>query len=143
MQNRVAFLPFYRLCLRAAKPLPFVPEPKTLRDHLKRRRMLLGQLQREAAAIIGVNLWTYIGWEKKGVLPALAHFPRVVAYLGYDPLSHDKTLGASIVAARRRLGLSQKRLAEQLEVDPATLAKWETGASMPGRSIMVRLTRIL
>ena len=105
--------------------------------------MLLGQLQREAAAIIGVNLWTYIGWEKKGVLPALTHFPRVVAYLGYDPLSHDKTLGASIVAARRRLGLSQKKLAEQLEVDTATLAKWEAGASMPPTNAMVRLTRFL
>ena len=114
-----------------------------MKDHLKKRRILLGQLQCEAAAAMGVNVWTYMGWETKGVLPALSLFPRVIAYLGCDPLSKGKTLGATILAARRRLGFSRKKLAELIGVDPATLGKWEAGASMPPTNAMVRLTRFL
>ncbi len=118
-------------------------EPRTLKDHLKKRRLVLGQLQREAALAMGVNLWTYIGWEKRGVLPAAGFFPKVIGYLGYDPFAQGNTFGATIAAARRRLGLSRRKLAQQLEVDPATVTKWETGVCAPRMSVMVRLTRIL
>jgi DNA-binding transcriptional regulator YiaG len=56
--------------------------------------------------------------------------PRVVEFLGYDPLADsdgDASLGERIVWSRRARGIRQKDLARQLGVDPGTLAHWEYG----------------
>ena len=86
LQDPVAFLPFYRLCLRAPKPLPFVVNPKTLGQHLRKRRWELRQLQREAAAEMGINTWTYLAWENGQVTPSMGLMPRIIQYLGYEPV---------------------------------------------------------
>ncbi|MGH1352476.1 MAG: hypothetical protein ACRBBN_16955 [Methyloligellaceae bacterium] len=62
------------------RPLDIVDDPQTLGEHLKKRRWEKRQYQREAAAEIGCNTWTYITWEKHGVRPqdrfeeAIAHY---------------------------------------------------------------------
>jgi DNA-binding transcriptional regulator YiaG len=41
-----------------------------------------------------------------------------------------------LVAARKRLGLSQRKMAAKLGVDPSTLMGWEAGRHQPtGRSL--------
>lgn len=40
-------------------------------------------------------------------------------------------------------GLTQKDLAEKLEVDRSTIAKWETGESMPRTEKLIQLSKIL
>lgn len=82
LQTRVAFLPCYRLCLKAPKPLPFVLSPKTLAQHLRKRRWVLRQLQRQAAAQMGVSYWAYLKWELGRALPSKSLMPRVIEYLG-------------------------------------------------------------
>jgi DNA-binding transcriptional regulator YiaG len=47
-----------------------------------------------------------------------------------------KRLG--LVAARKAAGLSQERLAEQLDVERSTVQRWEAGQSTPvGRSTLL------
>jgi len=44
-------------------------------------------------------------------------------------VSDDAPLGLRIASERRRLGLSQKALAESLGLDEGTVSKWERGES--------------
>lgn len=113
--------------------------PQTLGDHLKRYRRDRGQLQREAAVEIGVNIWTYMGWETDGVMPSVAHMPCVVEYLGYDPLEKAETFGAWLRAARRRHGMTRAELARRLGVNPSTVEQWEQGICRPRQTHMAGL----
>ena len=146
LQRPVAFLPCYRLCLKAPKPLPFVLDPKTLGQHLRKRRWVLKQLQREAAAEIGVNKWTYMGWETNGVMPCVSLVPRVVKYLGYNPCEPTvppSSFGGWLGATRRRFGLSREAIGDHLGVDKSTVGDWEEDVRMPSAENRERLEAIL
>ena len=52
------------------------------------------------------------------------------------------TLGERICAQRTALGMSQDRLAEQLEVSRQSVSKWETDASVPDLDKLVKLSEL-
>lgn len=54
----------------------------------------------------------------------------------------DKTIGKRIVENRKRLGLTQEALAEQLGVTAQAVSKWENDQSCPDISILLRLCDI-
>jgi transcriptional regulator with XRE-family HTH domain len=118
---------------RGRKPRPpgYREEPKTLGDHLRKRRIDLGLLQREVAARVGVTVETVLGWELRAREPAISRWPAVLAFLGYDPCPEPRTTAERLKTLRRRRGWSQRDLAASLEVDPATLRKWEIGRGRP------------
>jgi DNA-binding XRE family transcriptional regulator len=64
----------------------------------------------------------------------------IAAFLGYDPenVSDDTPIGLQLASKRRRLGFSQKALAERLGIDEATVRKWERGESQRRPSRRVR-----
>jgi len=92
-------------------------------------------LQREVADKLGCDEATVHNWEINRTSPQLRFIPRIIQFLGYMP---DDTqvegLGQQIVAARRRLGLSQRELARRLVVDPSTLGRWERNEGRPDAS---------
>ncbi len=102
-------------------------KPRTLGEHLKKRRLDLGLRQRDAAKQIGVNPKTYENWEQEKYEPEVRFWPGVILFLGYDPRPDPETLGERIRAARRRQGISQEELARRLGIDPSTVAAWEAG----------------
>ena len=113
---------------------------KTLGDHLRKKRLDLKLLQKDAALILGVEAATIWNWENNYSSPKLHHIPRIIKFLGYVPLNtHAKTLGERIVNYRRLSGMTQKELANLLGVDPTTLARWERNESRPLRKPLQRL----
>ncbi len=109
------------------KPYDF--EPKTLGDHIRRRRLMLSLTQEETAERLGVNAWTVLNWETGQSKPAIQFIPALIGFLGYDPEQvHQGTLAVRLVAKRRLLGLSQREAARSLKIDPGTWAGWELGA---------------
>ena len=52
------------------------------------------------------------------------------------------TLGERICARRTALGVSQDKLAEQLEVSRQSVSKWETDASVPDLDKLIRLSEL-
>jgi transcriptional regulator with XRE-family HTH domain len=114
-----------------------------LGQYLRKRRRELGQLQREAAAEIGVNPWTYLIWETGKTVPCLTYMPLVVRYLGRDPYGEPETFGAWVRASRRRLGLTRTALARRLELNPSTVKQWEKGECRPWRRNIVKLEAVL
>lgn len=54
----------------------------------------------------------------------------------------EETLGKRIVANRKRLGLTQDRLAEQLGVTAQAVSKWENDQSYPDITMLPKLAEI-
>jgi transcriptional regulator with XRE-family HTH domain len=122
-------LPYVRIRLKSLIQKEWDFEPKTLGDHLRRRRLVLSITQEEAALRLGVNAWTVLNWETGETKPAIQFIPALVEFLGYDPEPADKgTLAGRLIAKRRELGWSQREAASSLAIDPGTWAGWELGA---------------
>lgn len=127
-------------------PVRYERVPKTLGQHLKKRRVELGLVQRDICKRFDVDNETYANWEKDRCCPALKNWPDIISFLGYDPTPDQQTLGQQLLAHRRRYGLSRKSLAAALGVDEATLLAWEIDERKPvsDRQIdaVIRVTQI-
>jgi len=65
----------------------------------------------------------------------------VIEFLGYDPLeSNATTIGKRTKKYRIQKGLSLRKLAKEMGIDAATLAKRERRKTLPGLSVRNRLT---
>lgn len=105
--------------------------------------MELGLLQREVGQRIGASVATVWLWETNRVAPELKWMPAIIGFLGYDPTPPGRTAAEQLVQHRTRLGWTQKRLAEELGVDPTTLSRWETGERIPWGKYIERIAGVL
>ena len=121
----------------------FSLHPEILGEHLKNRRVKLGLYQKDVAAQLRVNVFTLCGWENGKWIPSIRYLPHIIEFLGYDPFPEPQSIGEEIVAARRRLGLSRKRLAKKLGMDEGTLERWEKSITSPTGGHLRRLTEFL
>lgn len=115
----------------------------TLGDHLRKRRLDLGLLQREVAERIGVDPATVTNRELRHVAPEFRWLPAIIDFLGYDPRPRPATIRQALIRHREGQGLSQRAFADQLGVDPSTLAKWERGRRVPAGRYRVRIDSVI
>jgi transcriptional regulator with XRE-family HTH domain len=88
--------------------------------------------KRALAKRLGVDDVTIYLWENNRVDPSLPQIPKIIEFLGRDPFEKEtENLRDRIREYRRVHGLSQKKLAEQLGVDQATLAGWKRAKHQP------------
>ncbi len=126
--RRVAFpLPGVPVTLTRDRPKLYPEKPKTLGEHLRKKRGEQGLTQAEAASQIGVNAWTYLLWENGRTRPSACHYPAIVRFLGYDPSPVATTLAERVAARRRELGLTIELAAKLAAVDAGTFARLERG----------------
>ena len=119
------------ITLKALKRKETDFEPKSLGDHIRKRRLIVGITQKEVAKQLGVTQTTLIKWEKGRTVPPLLAMSRVVRFLGHDPFPPvPKTLADRLKAKRRELGWTQKTAARQLGIDPCTWSDWERGGTI-------------
>lgn len=58
-------------------------------------------------------------------MPLPSYYPKLITWLGYDPLPAPTTDGARVKHIRLLCGLSQKQAAAQAEVDHQTITRCE------------------
>ena len=102
-------------------------ELKTLGDHIRKRRLDLGLLQRQVAQLIGVSEATIWNWERHESSPQIHVLPRVIKFLGYDPFPPSESLAEKLVMSRKAIGITQREMANRLGIDPTTLGRLERG----------------
>ena len=139
-------LPCTHLTLKTLKPRnPAYPEHLvTLGDHIRKRRLDLGLHQKDVARQVNATTSTVTNWEENRTSPRLYLLPKIIEFLGYDPLqSNATTLGERIKQYRIQKGLSLRKLAKGLGIDPGTLARWEGGEVKPRGRMKERMTRFL
>jgi hypothetical protein len=90
-----------------------------------------------------ISAWTYLGWEQDRHEPPVRYWPRLFAFLGYEPFGKAATLGNQIKAKRRALGLSQRQAAFILSIDQGTLMRYERDEWAPKGDRLRRIDRLL
>jgi transcriptional regulator with XRE-family HTH domain len=101
-------------------PEAYPKEIKTLGDHLRKIRLDLGYLQREVAAIIGVDESTIYHWEGQRNPPEIRFIARIIEFLGYSPLPTPTNLSEQLIFYRTRQGFSQEKFAKILGIPGTT-----------------------
>ena len=127
--------PFCHFELRAArgKPARYPKQINSLGDHIRARRLDLRLLQRQVAEHIGVHEITITGWECNATVPEIRYMTAIIQFLGYDPLPSAAAFPELLGRTSGMLGLSQRKMAEKLGVDPTTIEDWEAGQHRPTR----------
>jgi len=104
--------------------------PETIGDHIRKRRIELGLLQREVAEIIGVTESSVWNWEH-GVEPEQHYNPKIIKFLGYIPFDcPDDTVGR-LAWYKRATGLTLKELGQRMCRHPDQLQEWLSGTRCP------------
>jgi transcriptional regulator with XRE-family HTH domain len=99
--------------------------PKTIGQAIRKRRLDLDLRQIDVAKIIGCHELTIGNWEKGCRTPHINHMVGIIRFLGYNPLPRGTSIAEQIIAHRKSCGLTQRKFARALGVDPSTLARWE------------------
>lgn len=139
-------LPFLRYEKTVPKPhIYWYPEhPKTIGEHIRKRRMDLHLLQSDVSRMLNTCEDSVTGWENGRSVPQIRFYPRIIDFLGYNPFeASENGIGASIKAYRLTHGLSQKKLGKMLSVDGSTVCSWETGQTTPNESVFKELKTIV
>ena len=127
----VAFLQFGAKSLKSLVPVSYVRNPKSLAEHLLKRRTELKLRQKDVANMMGIDVFTYLTWEKGKVSnPEIRMWKHIIQFLGYDPQDEANNFAERLKAYRRRHGLSQKKIAKIINCDEGTLARWENGCAI-------------
>lgn len=117
--------------------------PKTIGEHIKKRRLELHLLQTDVARQLGVHVETYKNWERGVDAPMIRYHPKIIEFLGYDPVPEPESVADRVIMARRQLGLTQEALAKALLVDPVTVYRWEKALSVPAAEHVENLDKLL
>ncbi len=127
--------------LKAPKPPSFKypKELKTLGDHVRKRRLDLGLLQKRVAEQIGVDVMTIWNWESNESSPQVQFIPAIIKFLGYNPFTLPDQYYQRLVFYRQVRGLTQSRLAKIIGIDPKALGLSERGR----RPLSKKLVKLL
>ncbi|MGD0589996.1 MAG: helix-turn-helix transcriptional regulator [Bacteroidota bacterium] len=140
-QGCVAILP---IVIKCSKPTKIPQNPQTWGEHIKKRRLELGLFQSQVAKILGVTESTITNWEKHRSEPMLWVIPKVIEFLGCVPdLQSTQSFGQRIRAYRYLHGITQKELAKQIGIDPATLSRLERDQGNIFSSTMAKIKLFL
>jgi transcriptional regulator with XRE-family HTH domain len=131
------------ITLKALKPKPYPENPRSVGEHIRKRRLEAGLSQAALARMLKVSSFTIVGWEKSRISPPTVTMGRVIQWLGYDPMPPGETLGERLKAKRWVMGWSQKDAAKALGVHPSVISEWERGGRVHFRSYRRRLARFL
>jgi DNA-binding transcriptional regulator YiaG len=118
-----------------ALPRGYPTSPRTVGDHIRRKRLDLGLGQRTLARQLGVREETVHLWETGRARPLARHYGRVVRFLGYDPEPAGFDMAGRIRARRRAEGLTQAELAAWLGTDEGTIVDLEHGRRRISRRV--------
>jgi DNA-binding XRE family transcriptional regulator len=118
-------------------------EPKTIGDHIRRKRLSMKLLQTDLAERLGVKKTTIYTWEGNYATPEAKYVPAIINFLGYNPLPAARNWAERLVRHRITLGLTQRTSAQRIGVDQSTLARWERGEREPSGALAVRATCFL
>ena len=138
-------MPFCKLTLKGPKP-PSASYPKalkTLGDHLRKVRLDRGLTQKQVAEELAVVEITITGWEKSNTKPSVRQIPKILRFLGYNPLRAPESLAERLKYHRTTLGLSQEKVAHILDLDESTLAGVERGSQKPNQMVLSKLMSFL
>lgn len=139
-----ALFPHLTIKTGKLKPDGYPANPQTIGEHIRKRRMDRGLLQKEVAEQIGVTEDCITLWESNKSNPHVSYYPKIIDFLGYLPIEFDtSTLTGRIKEYRYKHGLTQEDLALNLKINESTVYHIEKGTHKPSVKTLTRLLEML
>ncbi|WP_305044942.1 helix-turn-helix domain-containing protein [Geoalkalibacter sp.] len=110
--------------------IAFLRDPVTLGEHLRRRRLELCLYQKDVAASLGVTPSSIWKWEN-GWTVDLRFIPRVITFLGYNPIPCPADFIERLAWYKQVNGLTLEQLGAEMGRDAEQLAAWLGGQHKP------------
>jgi transcriptional regulator with XRE-family HTH domain len=133
--------------LKANKPVhreKYPYECRTWGDWVRTRRIDLRLTKAQLSVNLHVDDTTIYLWEKNKIQPSPSQIPKIIEFLGHDPLKkRTEKLGDKIREYRRVHGLTQRKLAEQLGIDKTTVGYLERGEHQPTKNLLEKIKSVL
>jgi len=123
------------------RPAARLPEPRTVGEHLYKRRLELGLSQSAAGAKVGVRRNAYRDYETDNWLPDHRTMPKVIRFLGFLPWPAEPD--AQLHICRRALGLAAIVFEQRFHVSRYRLCLWETGRAKIDERIMIQIVALI
>jgi DNA-binding transcriptional regulator YiaG len=121
------FLP-YRKIAKKPKIQEYSDNPETIGEHIRKKRIESGLLQKDVAALLAVSEDCVTYWENGRSTPQIHHYPRIIDFLGYYPPDHETdTFAGKLRHIRHYKGFSRKQCAAHLSVSEDAVRRWEEG----------------
>ena len=118
-------------------------EPKTIGDHLRKRRIELGLEQTEVAERLGVCRSSLQHWEQNRGVPMPKQMPAIIRFLGYVPFAEEPGFGGRVAYLRKCAGLTQEELSLHAGCSEDLIWRWEGGRNPPRNLNLVCVTGVL
>ncbi len=115
--------------------------PEAIGEHIKKRRLDLGLLQKDVAKQLDTSEDTITNWENGRAQPQIHFYPKIISFLGYYPFEEIDTFSGKITQYRHMNGLTYKQMGKRVGVDGSTIASWETGKTVPNVSMIQHIYR--
>ena len=134
-------LPFSKLNKLAHRLLrgKFIPNPTSLGEKIRNKRLELRLLQKDVAKLIGISEDCLTYWENNRSEPSVRYYPRIIAFLGYYPFSKENNLAGLVKSYRYKYGLTQKKMGKRIGLNGSTICDWETGETKPKGKYLEKL----
>lgn len=124
------------------KHYPFLP--KTIGEHLMKRRMDLAISKLEVSRRLNVTDDTIYAWETGIHIPYITHFACITEFLGYSYWNFDTTtLAGKTLDYQHRYGLTAKQFGKLIGVRLATFRRWERELATPPKSMTMKITYVI
>lgn len=127
--------------LEPYSPADRLPEPKTVGDHLYKRRLELGLSQSAAGARCGVHRNAYRDYETDKWLPDHRTMPKMIEFLGFLPWPDQPA--AQLHLGRRALGLATIVFERRYHVSRYRLCLWEAGEEKIDEEVMSQVKALI
>jgi transcriptional regulator with XRE-family HTH domain len=118
-------------------------EPRTIGEHIKRKRTIEGLTQEQAGCIMVVDKYTVLNWEKGKTTASPPDYPGIIRFLGYVPLPQPKTLAERLYYVRCIRGWSIKEAGRAADIHEETWGYWERGQNPPQKRMRERIEQFL
>lgn len=116
----------------------------TIGDHIRKRRLELGLLQKDVAALLGCHEASVYKWENGHSVPQIHFNPLIISFLGYVPFSiANETLSQRLKSYRALNGISHEQMGILLGVDGSTISSWENNVNLPKKATLEKLNELL
>jgi transcriptional regulator with XRE-family HTH domain len=99
--------------------------------------------QKDVAKILQVTKCTIWNWENNRSEPVVQHYPAIMHFLGYCPYQYPKKWGERLRLHRMHQGLSTKKLARLIKVDPGSIQSWEKRGHPPCKYLQLKVDNFL
>ena len=97
----------------------------------------------QVAQIFGISESCMTNWELHRAEPDIRYIPAIIRFIGYCPYIPTSSLTQRLRAVRWALGITHRRLAPIMGVDPDSIIVRETGRHQPVKKSMQAIKTFL